>query len=309
MMFKVFSFKKKCIFWLILFISIQSRAQEILPLWPEGQMPNSKGVNIQDSISNERMMQVGKPYLRAFFTSIQENKGAAVLIIPGGGYRHLAFQISGDQLAKWFNTLGINAFVLIHRLPHSPDLQQREIAPLQDAQRAMQLIRSHAADWGIDTSRVGVMGSSAGGHLAATLGTLKTNHTSIGDSSLTDNYMPDFMILISPVIDLGEFAHQGSRDNLLGENTGEVNIRQYSLQYQVNENTPPTFICHAFDDTVVSPFNSMLFYEALLKNNIPSTLHIFPQGAHAIALRNNPGSANLWTDVCEQWLMEMKIKK
>src|SRR5690606_24032541 len=125
-------------------------AQERIDLWPEGKMPNSKGAVVKDSIVNERIYQVEKPRIQAFFTSRQENKGAAVLIIPGGGYSRLAYDISGSQLAKWFNTMGMHAFVLDHRLPHSPDLETRYLGPLQDAQRALRLIRAHAEKWEID---------------------------------------------------------------------------------------------------------------------------------------------------------------
>lgn len=286
---------------------VVTKAQEFIPLWPKSRMPNTKGINVKDSASNERIYQVGTPGIYAFFTSKQENKGAAVLIIPGGGYSRLAYNISGYQLAKWFNTIGINAFVLIHRLPHSPDLREREKAPLQDAERAIRLIRSQAEEWKINIHKIGVMGSSAGGHLAATLGTIKDNYANIGDEIDNYNYRPDFMILISPVIDMGANAHKGSRENLLGPNPSAAMIEKYSLHKQVSNYTPPAFIAHAFNDKTVSPKNSLMFYEALLASNIPSSLHVFNQGGHAIALRNNPGSTNLWTTVCEQWLEELKI--
>ena len=284
-------------------------AQDFIPLWEKGKMPNSKGLPLKDSISNERLMQVGNPGIHIFLTSIQENKGAAVLIIPGGGYHHLSYQISGYTLAKWFNTMGINAFVLNHRLPISPDLKQREIAPLQDAERAMQIIRSNAEKWGVDTNKVGVMGSSAGGHLAASLGTIKDNYTTVNDAYKGYNYRPDFLILVSPVIDMGVYAHKGSRANLLGDHPSEELINKFSLQKQVSDYTPPTFIVHAFNDQSVSPKNSLLFYNALLEQQISSSLHVFPQGGHAIALRNNPGSTALWVNLCEDWLKEIGILK
>ena len=294
---------------IVLFCSLHriSFAQEFIPLWTKGKMPNSKGVRVKDSVSNERMYQVATPGMYAFLTSKQENKGAAVLIIPGGGYSRLAYNISGHQLAKWFNTLGINAFVLIHRLPHSPDLKEREKAPLQDGERAMRLIRSRAEEWGIDLRKVGVMGSSAGGHLAASLGTIQDDFAKIGDAVDAYSYQPNFMVLVSPVIDMGTYAHKGSKETLLGPNPSAELVKKYSLQEQVSSYTPPTFIADAFNDHVVSPKNSLLFYDALLSHKIPSSLHVFNQGAHAIAVRNNPGSANLWTNLCEAWLEEIKI--
>ncbi|REA61552.1 alpha/beta hydrolase [Dyadobacter luteus] len=295
------------VFCFYLFLSFDISAQEVIPLWPQGKLPNSKGLSQKDSINNERLFQVVNPRIHAFFTSVQENKRAAVLIIPGGGYHHLSFNISGFQLAKWFNTLGINAFVLDHRLPLSPDLKEREKAPLQDAQRAMRMIRAHADQWGIDPNKIGVLGTSAGGHLAATLGTFETDFSKNNDSHDQFKFRPDFMLLISPVIDLGKYAHKGSRDNLLGPSPSEALVNQYSLHKQVTKNTPPAFLVHAFNDKAVSPQNSMLFYQALLDHQIPSSLHIFNQGGHAIALRNNPGSTNLWTSLCEAWLTEIGI--
>jgi acetyl esterase/lipase len=269
---------KKIITFLLVLTIVQVEAQEFIPLWTKGKMPNSKGLVIKDSINNERIMQVGMPGIHAFFTSNQENKGAAVLIIPGGGYHHLSYNISGFQLAKWFNTIGINAFVLTHRLPISPDLKEREKAPLQDAERAMRIIR-------------------------------KDDFAAIGDDFDAFSFQPNFMILVSPVIDMGKEAHKGSLENLLGINPSAELVKKYSLQFQVSDYTPPTFIADAFNDKTVSPKNSLLFYEALLENKIPSSLHIFNQGGHAIALRNNPGSANLWTSLCEQWLMEINMLK
>lgn len=302
-------FITKITFGLILLTVLSNRgfSQDFIPLWPKGKMPNSKGMNLKDSISNERLFQVANPGIHAFFSSVQENKHAAVLIIPCGGYHHLSFNISGFQLAKWFNTMGINAFVLNHRLPISPDLIDREKAPLQDAQRAMRIIRSNSARWGIDTTKIGVLGTSAGGHLAASLGTLETDFAKIKDKYDQNSYRPDFMILISPVIDLGEYAHTASRNNLLGPNPSGELLKKFSLQLQVTKSTPPAFLVHAFNDKSVSPKSSLIFYQALMDHQVPSSLHIFDQGGHAIALRNNPGSTNLWTNLCEQWLLERGI--
>ena len=190
-------------------------AQEFIPLWPSGKMPNTKGMRLKDSINNERVFQVGTPGMFAFFPSIQENKQCAVIICPGGGYHHLSYQISGFQLAKWFNTMGISAFVLNYRLPNSPDLAQRETAPLQDAQRAIRLIRANAGRWGIQQNKIGVMGISAGGHLATMLGNITDDMAAIGDSLNTIPFRPDFTLLVSPVVTMGPLTHKGSRENLL----------------------------------------------------------------------------------------------
>lgn len=278
---------------------------EFIPLWTPGKMPNSKGMNLSDSVANERIYRVGIPGMYAFFPSSAENKGAAVIICPGGGYERLAYVISGTQLAKWFNAIGVSAFVLNYRLPNSPDLKQREIGPLQDAQRAIRIIRKNAAKWGIKPDKIGVQGSSAGGHLAAMVSTQMQDVSTIKDSLDAVSFRPNFMILISPVVDLGQYAHAGSRKNLLGENAAQALIEKYSNQLQVTAATPPAFIVHAYDDRTVPVKNSLMFYNALVDKNVPSSLHVFPQGGHAIALRNNPGSTEQWTQLCEAWMIEM----
>lgn len=291
----------------LVFAPFVVRAQEFIPLWETGKMPNSKGIALKDDIRNERVYQVGTPGFYAFFPSQQENKGAAILICPGGGYERLAYQISGTQLAKWFNSIGVSAFVLNYRLPTSPDLKQREIAPLQDGQRAMRVIRANAEKWQIKLDKIGVLGTSAGGHLAANLGTASEDAAKIGDDADKQSFAPNFMILISPVISMGEYAHAGSRKNLLGANGSKELIEKYSLEKQVMPTTPAAFIVHAADDRAVNPRNSLLFYNALLDKNIAASLHVFPHGGHAIALRNNPGSTETWTNLCEMWLIEMNF--
>lgn len=278
---------------------------QFIPLYNPGEMPNSRGLKISDSIANERIYRVGVPGFYAFFPSSQENKGAAVLICPGGGYERLAYVISGIQLAKWFNSIGISAFVLNYRLPNSPDLVQRELGPLQDAQQALRIIRQRSAEWGIKSDKIGVQGSSAGGHLAALLATAPKDVTGLKAAADTISVRPDFMILVSPVVDLGKYAHAGSRKNLLGQKPSEALIQQYSTHLRVTANTSPAFLVHAFNDNGVVVKNSLLLYEALVEHKIPSSLHVFPFGGHAIALRNNPGSTAQWTDLCEAWLIEM----
>jgi acetyl esterase/lipase len=290
---------------LILIMTANVFSQEFIPLWEKGKIPNSKGLELKDDIRNERVYQVGTPGFYAFFPSNQENKGAAVLICPGGGYERLAYIIAGHQFAKWFNAMGVSAFVLNYRLPNSPDLQQREIGPLQDAERAMRVIRANAEKWQINADKIGVLGTSAGGHLAANLGIATEDVARIGDELDKFNFAPNFMILISPVITMGEFSHAGSRKNLLGENPAPAMIEKYSLEKRVTGNTPPAFLVHAFDDKSVSVRNSLMFYQALLDKNISASLHIFPGGGHAIALRNNPGSTEKWSELCEMWMIEM----
>src|SRR5574344_2180749 len=176
--------------------TINLKAQTFARIW-NGNMPNSKGVVVKDSIANERIYQVSNPGVYTFLTSKAENKHAAVLIILGGGYVRLAYEISGFQLAKWFNTIGVNAFVLAHRFPQSPDVKVSYKAPLQDGQRALRYIRAHAKDYQIDMDKIGVMGCSAGGHLSASLSTIGDDWSLVGDSLDTYSCKPNFSILIS----------------------------------------------------------------------------------------------------------------
>jgi acetyl esterase/lipase len=289
---------------LTFFFFLNSYSQEFIPLWPEGRKPNFNGRKVTDTIYNDRIWRVGTPGMYAFVVPKSENKGTAVLICPGGGYERLSHLYNGFNLAKWYNSIGVNAFVLIYRLPHQQDLQQRYLAPLQDAQRAMRLIRQNAARWNILADKVGVMGTSAGGHLASMLGT-REDVSQIADSVDKARYQPDFMILLSPVITMGPYAHAGSKRNLLGTDTSKAMIEKYSSELQVSASTPPAFIVHALNDSTVKVQNSLMFHNALIAAKINASLHVFPQGGHGIRLDDNPGSTDLWLELLERWLKEM----
>ncbi len=244
--------------------SIQLHGQQFIPIWPDGKKPNFNGVVVKDSITN-RVWKVGTAGFYAFIVQPEENAGTAVLICPGGGYESLAYLQSGYSLAKWYNTHGISAFVLNYRLPNQPDLTDRKIVPLQDAQRAMKVIRTHAAEWNVQTDKIGVMGISAGGHLASWLGESQEDVSMIKDSLDTVNYHPNFMVLLSPVITLGKYTHLGSRNNLLGADTTKAEIEKYSIELHVNSKVPPTFIVHAYNDPAVNVRNSLMLIMRLLK--------------------------------------------
>jgi acetyl esterase/lipase len=286
--------------------SLQLHAQQFINLWPQGKKPNFNGVVVKDSITN-RVWTVGTPGFYAFIVQSEESSGTAILICPGGGYERLAFLQSGVSLAKWYNAHGISAFVLNYRLPNQKDLVNRKIAPLQDAQRAMKLIRGHAAEWSIQQDKIGVMGISAGGHLASWLAESPEDVSMIKDSFDTMNYHPNFLVLLSPVISLGKYTHVVSRNNLLGADTTKTEIEKYSNELHVNSKLPPTFIVHALNDPAVNVRNSLLFYNALVENNVNASLHIFPQGGHSIRLFDNPGSTELWTALFIAWLKEMNL--
>lgn len=282
-------------------------AQEFIPLWPAGKKPNWNGREVSDSLYNERIWRVGTPGMYAFLVPKAENKGAAVLICPGGGYERLSHIYNGFQFAKWFNVRGINAFVLLYRLPHQQDLKNKLAAPLTDAQRAIRVLRGHAARWNLTPDKIGVMGISAGGHVASTLGTHDEDVSAIGDTLGKINYRPDYMILLSPVITMGKYAHGGSKRNFFGEDTTRINLDNYSSELQVTVNTPPAFIVHAQNDSTVHVRNSVLFYQALMEKKVDASLHVFPQGGHGIKLVDNPGSTDLWLNLLELWLNEKGI--
>ena len=268
-------------------------------------MPNSKGMHLKRIEERERVTQIGTPGMYSFFTSKEENKGSAVLIFPPGGYKKEAYNIAGLQLGKWFNTFGVNAFVVMYRLPTSPDLKDPAFGPIVDAQRAMKVVRSHAKEWGIDPNKIGVMGCSAGGGVTANMATFTNDYSNIGDSLDSVAFAPDFQILVSGAVSMKQDAHQGSHDALLGKNASKELETLFSGELNVTDKTPPAFITCASNDPVVNPMNSVRYYLALQKAGVSSTLHIFPEGGHSIALRNNPGSTNLWTQLCEAWLKEM----
>jgi acetyl esterase/lipase len=293
------------IFLVLLAFGAKLTAQDFIPLWPQDKMPNTKGLKLEEVLVDGRVSNISVPGIYPFFPCKEENKKTAVIICPGGGYCRLAYDITGFQLAKWFNTIGVTAFVLKNRLPNSPDVIDRDKVSLQDVQRAMCIVRANAEKWNINPDKIGIVGTSAGGHLASTLGTHLEDVSAIGDSLDEVSFHPNFMILISPVITMGTYTHAGSRDNLLGDNPSKELIEKYSNELQVTSKTPPCFLIHAFDDDVVNPRNSIMFFQALLDKQVPATLHVFPQGQHKIAVSNNPGSTALWTKLCEMWLKEM----
>ncbi|RYY65704.1 MAG: alpha/beta hydrolase [Chitinophagaceae bacterium] len=241
----------------------------------------------------------------AFPVPPSDNNGTAVLICPGGGYQRLSHIYNGFQVAKWFNTHGINAYVLIYRLPHQVNLKERAMAPLQDAQRAMKILHANAPQWKLNTQRIGVMGTSAGGHVASSLGTHPADASAINDELDSMSFRPDFMLLLSPVITMGKYAHKGSQQNLLGADTSnQAMIQKYSNELHVSSFTPTTFMVHAANDKSVNVRNSLMFYNALIENNINASLHVFPQGGHGIRMTDNPGSTHYWLDLMEAWLKE-----
>jgi acetyl esterase/lipase len=271
-----------------------------IKLWADS-VPNSKKApaTYVEKTEKFRTSMVTDPVLLPYFPAKGKANGTAIIICPGGGYSRLAMDIEGDLVAKKFNDIGITAFVLKYRLPSDEIMVDKTIGPLQDAQRAIQLVRQRAAEFGINAGKVGIIGFSAGGHLASTAGT--HFFTPVIEKKDTISLRPDFMMLLYPVITFGEMAHKGSMHNLLGANPSQELIDQYSNEKQVKATTPITFIVQAEDDTAVPVQNSLMFYYALLANKIPAEMHIYPHGGHGFGL-NNKTTKDQWFDSATNWL-------
>lgn len=304
----------KYYFLFFMFLSIQNifAQEETIELWPAGKVPNSTGVVLQDKMENQRQSAVGTPCVYVYMPGRELFNGKAILICPGGGYGRESMYLEGHDIAKVFNTMGVAAFVLKYRLPQGANVvpEQSYKAPLQDAQRALKIIRSRAGEWKIDPNKIGITGFSAGGHLAASAGTLfKTNDWSnIGDAIDRFSCRPDFMILFYPVISMDKsVTHGGSLTNLLGKNSNEELLNLFSCEKHVTSETPPAMFILADNDKAVPSENSLAFYQAMRKNNIPAALHIFTKGGHGFGLPAK-GEATIWPQLVKEWLTALDNK-
>jgi acetyl esterase/lipase len=261
-------------------------AEEPIVLWPDGA-PGAIGKELIDI-----------PTLTPYFPQKEKATGAAIIVCPGGGYSHLA-EHEGRPVAEWLNTLGITAFVLKYRLGpryHHP-------APLQDAARAIRTLRAHAAEWSIDPNRIGILGFSAGGHVASTIGT----HFDAGKQNDSDpiermSSRPDLMVLIYPVITMKQFTHAGSKQLLLGQNPSADLVTLMSSDEQVTKETPPAFLVHTANDPAVPVENSLRFAEALRKVGVPFELNIYEAGPHGFGLGGEDPVLSTWPARCADWL-------
>lgn len=283
----------------------KSDAQQIMDLYPE-KVPNSKinanYIERSDTSKTDgkiRISKVTKPQLIAFYPEKGKVNGTSVIICPGGGYAILAIAHEGYDIAKEFNKYGITAFVLKYRLPSDGIMLDKAIGPLQDAQQAMKTVRENASKWNLDTTKVGIMGFSAGGHLASTLEThyQKAMISNPNNTSLR----PDFAVLGYPVITMRELTHKGSKKNLLGENPKEELIKLYSNELQVTSQTPPTFIFQANDDKTVPSENSLDLTKALKQAGVKTELHLYQAGGHGFGL-NNPTTKESWFATMISWM-------
>lgn len=275
---------------LLLFVTTMLSAQNTLelPLWPAGA-PNSNGLTgTEEDLDGGRVANVVSPSITVY--KANQPNGMAIIMCPGGGYARLAMNHEGHDMASWLNAQGITYVVLKYRMPNS----HYEV-PLSDAEQAIRLVRQHAAEWGVRPDRIGIMGASAGGHLAASLATLYSS----------DETRPDFQILFYPVISMQPgITHGGSRQNLLGENPSQELENKYTLEKQVNERTPQAFIMLSADDGAVPPANGIHYFEALLQHQVPATLHVYPTGGHGWGFRDAFTYKRQWTGELEKWLRE-----
>jgi acetyl esterase/lipase len=299
---------KKTYFTLILCMALGVLQSQnfILPLW-EGDPPNyweSGEIMKSDTTNIVRLSLVQQPDIAVFLPSKSNATGEAVVICPGGGYHILAYDWEGSDIARWLSSRGIAAMVLKYRLPVSKSNIIPHKSPLMDAQRAFRMVRYHAGSWNIDPGKIGIMGFSAGGHLASTLST----HFDSGDPGHTDpveriSCRPDFSILVYPVISLTKvFSHSGSRTALLGEDPDPELVRYYSNELQVSEDTPPAILVHSGDDEAVPVQNSLAYYQALLKNGTQTEMHIYPYGGHGYSLAIGKGHLATWPDRVLEWI-------
>jgi acetyl esterase/lipase len=267
--------------------------RESLLLWPEGA-PGALGTDPAD-----------RPKLTVYRAPAGKANGAAAVVCPGGGYQRLASDHEGKQVAEWLNTLGVSAFVLQYRV--GP--RYRHPVPLQDAQRALRLVRARADAFGVDAGRVGMVGFSAGGHLAATAATRPDDgRADAADPVDRVGARPDFVILGYPVITfLPPFLHKGSRDNLLGDPPDPVLMTELSLEQRVTSRVPPVFLFHTADDQSVPVENSLAFFRALREARVPAELHVFPTGRHGVGLAPQDPVLSQWPRLCAAWLQALGV--
>ena len=286
------------------------------PLWP-GVAPGSKGVKDNETVTDRSggkghldrsVANVHTPTLTVHLPSSSKASGAAVIICPGGGYGRCVVDKEGNDVARWLNTIGVAGIVLKYRLPRPAGHVYGHTIPLMDVQRAIRTARANARQWQLKPDRIGVMGFSAGGHLASTAGT----HFDAGTPKASDpveqmSSRPDFMVLIYPVVSFSDaVGHGGSRRNLLGENPDPKLVKLYSNELQVTDKTPPTFLVSTSDDPVKAE-NSINFYLAMRKAKAPAELHIYEQGGHGYGLRRSSNPVSDWPQRCYDWMKARKL--
>ncbi|MEN8118180.1 MAG: alpha/beta hydrolase [Bacteroidota bacterium] len=297
--------KKLNLLIVLVFVTANLLAQDkVLKVWPDGA-PNHNGMDKpEEKYDGVRVRNVSEAEMYVYLSEKEKNTGAAVVICPGGGYWIEAMDHEGYDIAEWLKSKGIAGIVLKYRLPYG----HHEI-PSGDARRAIRIVRMNAEEWGINPDKIGIAGSSAGGHLASTVGTVfDTGNKESEDHVEQVSCRPDFMLLLYPVISFDEeFGHMGSRKNLIGETNDWDLAKQYSNELNVTAETPPTFLILADDDKAVPPQNSIEFYSALKRNNVPAEMHIFQEGGHGFGIRKSGLPVDQWPELFYNWLKAVKV--
>ncbi len=290
---------------ILFFISTSIIAQnKVLKVWPDGAPSHNDMDEAEVTAENGHISKISKAEMFVYLPEKRINTGAAVVICPGGGYWIEAMEHEGHAIAKWLNTKGIAGIVLKYRLPYGHDK-----IPSEDVRQTMRTVRMNAKEWGIETDKIGLAGSSAGGHLAATAGT----RFDLGNKESTNpveklSCRPDFLLLLYPVISFNEeFGHMGSRINLIGEGNNWELVEKYSNELHVTPQTPPTFLILADDDKSVVPRNSIEFYLQLKENDVPAEIHIFAKGGHGFGMRKNNLPVDNWPNLFYDWLKAIRI--
>jgi len=302
---KISNFKQIVFFCLVVVSGNLSGQSKVIDLW-NGKVPggiyNEKFKQFVDSSAGWiAMRSVINPCLDMYPAPEAKATGTAVVICPGGAYGGLAVKHEGSQVAKWLNGMGITAFVLKYRLPDDSIMQNKSIGPMQDGQQAIRIVRRHAKEWGINPGKIGIMGFSAGGHLASTLSTHFNEKVYEPEDSISAR--PDFSLLIYPVISMDpSITHWGSRENLLGKNPSPEMVKHFSNELQVNEQTPPAFLVLSFDDYAVPVQNSIGYAMALKNYKIPCELHLYQSGGHGYGLGRSTNTESTWPEACRKWL-------
>jgi acetyl esterase/lipase len=298
---------KRVVSSLIILVTLNISGQVTIPLYHEA-IPQSIPNKIKE-VTEERddkfygYRNVSTPTLEIYLPDHNDVAGAAVIICPGGGYIRLVYNREGIEIAESFLRKGIAAFILKYRLPSDSIMQDKSIGPLQDAQQAIKIVRQHAAEWNLDTGKIGIMGFSAGGHLASTAGTHFEKSYIRNNENI--NLRPDFMILIYPVISMvDEITHETTKTSLLGNKPGADLVAQFSNELNINRNTPPTWLTHAGDDTGVPVENSIRFYKELIRYNVPAEMHLYPAGGHGFVLTMSPDE---WMQCIFEWMKRSGI--
>jgi acetyl esterase/lipase len=291
--------------------SVASFAQEkTFNVWT-GKIPGAiddpavKEETIKTETGAERVRYVTNPTLTAFYPPKEKANGTAVIICPGGGYIRLAMPHEGYDVGKWFSENGVTAFVLKYRLPDDRIMQNKAVGPLQDIQESVRLVRRNAKEWGIDPNKIGVVGFSAGGHLASTVSTHYKDKVYDSDST---SARPDFSVLVYAVVSLtGKDIHAGSAESLLGKNPDVKLLETYTSYLQVTKDTPPAFLVCSQDDKTVPLINSVMYYLAMKANNIPGELHIYEKGGHGYGLAPKGGSESAWPEALKKWMKQRSL--